>query len=381
MFAGSEGNRNSYQKLQEDVSKVQVRKRSRVWVCAAPAGRRSLPGRPGLRGGGQLAAPKGRRWAAVKCLTPERLIPWQNNQTSGHDFLLSDLFQGPSAPWTFFALMVLDLLGALLGSTTMITLIRVDPHPHSPMYFLLGQLSLVDLLCISTFVPQMAGTFSLGTIASHSWGVAFRCSSSQALWGPSACCWPSWLMTTMWPSATHCTTPILMCPRVCTLLVLMSWLGALLNASIHIIYTMNLPYCASRQIHHFFCEIPHLLKLVCADTSQYEKGIFVSGVIFLLPLIPAILASYGHILFTVLGMRSSLGLRKTLATCSSHLTVVSLFYGALIFKYFLPKSYHPPERDEVHSIFYTILTTTLNPLIYSLRNKDIARALRRLLRK
>ncbi|KAI5213032.1 Olfactory Receptor 14A16 [Manis pentadactyla] len=80
-------------------------------------------------------------------------------------------------------------------------------------------------------------------------------------------------------------------------------------------------------------------------------------------------------------MRSSLGLRKTLATCSSHLTVVSLFYGALIFKYFLPMSYHPPERDEVHSIFYTILTTTLNPLIYSLRNKDIARALRRLLRK
>ena len=93
------------------------------------------------------------------------------------------------------------------------------------------------------------------------------------------------------------------------------------------------------------------MKLVCADTSQYEKGVFVSGMIFLLLPISAILASYGRILFTVLGMRSSLGLRKTLATCSSHLTVMSLFYGAAIFKYFLPKSYHPPERDEVLSVF------------------------------
>nr|XP_017514514.2 olfactory receptor 2AJ1-like [Manis javanica] len=305
----------------------------------------------------------------------------QNNQTSGRDFLLSDLFQGTSAPWTFFALTMLDLLVALLGNTTIICLIRADPQLHSPMYFLLGQLSLMDLLYIFTFVPKMALDFLSGDHHISFVGCSIQMFLFTSLVG-TECLLLAVMAYDRYVAICHpLHYPILMRPRVCTLLVLTSWLGALLNASIHVIYTMNLPYCASRQIHHFFCEIPHLLKLVCADTSQYEKGVLVSGVIFLLPPISAILASYGRILFTVLGMRSSLGLRKTLATCSSHLTVVSLFYGAAIFKYFLPKSYHPPEWDEVLSIFYTILTPTLNPLIYSLRNKDIARALRTLLRK
>nr|XP_036850648.1 LOW QUALITY PROTEIN: olfactory receptor 2AK2-like [Manis javanica] len=305
----------------------------------------------------------------------------QNNQTSGCDFLLSDLFQGPSAPWTFFALTVLDLLGALLGSTTMITLIRADPQLHSPMYFLLDRLSLMDLLYISTFVPKMALDFLSGDNHISFLGCSIQMFLFTSLVG-TECLLLAVMAYDRYVVVFHpLHYAILMRPRVCTRLVLTSWLGALLNASIHVIYTMNLPDCASRQIHHFFCEIPRLLKLVCADTSQYEKGVFVSGVIFLLPPISAILASYGRILFIVLGMRSSLGLTKTLATCSSHLTVVSLFYRAAIFKYILPKSYHSPEQDEVLSVFYTILTPTLNPLIYSLRNKDIARALRRLLRK
>ncbi|XP_036759025.2 olfactory receptor 2T27-like [Manis pentadactyla] len=308
-------------------------------------------------------------------------MSWQNNQTSGRDFLLSDLFQGTSAPWTFFALTLLDLLGALLGNSTIIILIRADPHLHSPMYFLLGQLSLMDLLYISTFVPKMALDFLSGDHRISFFGCSVQMFLFTSLVG-TECLLLAVMAYDRYVAICHpLHYPILMSPKVCTLLVLTSWLGALLNASIHVVYTLTLPYCASRQIHHFFCEIPALLKLVCTDTSQYEKGIFVSGLIFFLSPFSAILASYGCILFTVLGMRLSLGLRKTLATCSSHLAVVSLFYGAAIIKYFLPKSYHPPEQEEVLSVFYTILTPTLNPLIYSLRNKDIARALRRLLRK
>nr|XP_036871939.1 olfactory receptor 2AG2-like [Manis javanica] len=308
-------------------------------------------------------------------------MSWQKNQTSGRGFLLSDLCQGPSAPRTFFALSLLELLAALLGSTTMITLIRAHPHLHSPTYFLLGQLSLMDLLYISTFVPKMALDFLSGDRCISFFGCSIQMFLFTTLMG-SECLLLAVMTYDRYVAICHpLHYPIRMRPKVCTLLVLTSWLGALLSASNHVVYTLTLPYCASRQIHHFFCEIPALLKLVCTDTSQYEKGIFVSGLIFFLSPFSAILASYGHILFTVLGMGSSLELRKTLGTCSSHLAVVSLFYGAAFIKYFLPKSYHSPEWDEVLSIFYTILTPTLNPLIYSLRNKDIARALRRLLRK
>ncbi|XP_004695472.1 PREDICTED: olfactory receptor 2AG2-like, partial [Condylura cristata] len=174
--------------------------------------------------------------------------------------------------------------------------------------------------------------------------------------------------------------PVLMRPRVCALLVLVTWLGAFFNALIHVAYTLTLPFCASREIHHFFCEIPALLKVVCADTSQYEKGIYVTAVIFLLPPISAILGSYGSILSTVLGMGSGQGLRKTLGTCSSHMTVVLLFYGAATIKYLLPKSYQSPVEEEVVSVFYTIITPMLNPLIYSLRNKDVTRAFKKVFR-
>ncbi|XP_004472385.4 olfactory receptor 2AG2-like [Dasypus novemcinctus] len=174
---------------------------------------------------------------------------------------------------------------------------------------------------------------------------------------------------------------ILMCPAVCASMVAGTWLGALFNALAHVIYTLNLPYCASREIHHFFCEIPALLKLVCADTSRYENGIYVSGVVFYLIPISYIMASYGQILFTVLRLESNLGMRKALATCSSHMIVLSLFYGTAIFKYFLPKAYHTAEQDEIVSVFYTIVTPMLNPLIYSLRNKDVTQALRKVLGK
>ncbi|XP_004456942.4 olfactory receptor 2AG2-like [Dasypus novemcinctus] len=172
---------------------------------------------------------------------------------------------------------------------------------------------------------------------------------------------------------------ILMRPSVCAYMVAGTWLGALLNALFHGIYTLNLPYCASREIHQFFCEISALLKLVCADITLYENGIFISGVVFLLIPISVTMTSYGQIISTVSRLGSNIGMRKALATCSSHMIVVALFYGTAIFMYFIPKAYHTAEQDEVVSLFYTILTPMVNPLIYSLRNKDVAGALKKVL--
>ncbi|XP_037364200.1 olfactory receptor 2T27-like [Talpa occidentalis] len=305
----------------------------------------------------------------------------QNNQTSGTDFILLDLFHVTQAPWILFGITMLVFLVALFGNSIIIILIWADPFLHSPMYFLLSQLSLMDLFYISTFVPKMALDFLSGDHHISFIGCGFQLFLFMTLVA-AECLLLAFMAYDRYVAICHpLRYPILMRPMVCVLLVLVSWMGALLNALIHVIYTLTLPYCASREIHHFFCEIPALLKLVCANTSQYENGLFVSGIIFLIPPISAILGSYGSILSTVLGIKSSLGLRKTLATCSSHMTVVFLFYGAAIIKYLLPKSYHFPELDEVVSVFYTILTPMLNPLIYSLRNKDVTRALRRVLRK
>ena len=205
-------------------------------------------------------------------------MAWQNNQTSGRSFLLSDLLQGPSAPRTFFALSLLELLAALLGSTTMITLIRAHPHLHSPTYFLLGQLSLMDLLYISTFVPKMALDFLSGDHLISFFGCSTQMFLFTTLMG-SECLLLAVMAYDRYVAICHpLHYPIRIRPKVCTLLVLTSWLGALLNALIHVIYTLNLPYCASREIHHFFCEIPALLKLVCILTLPNMKKVFLSAV-------------------------------------------------------------------------------------------------------
>ncbi|XP_054547680.1 olfactory receptor 2T27-like [Talpa occidentalis] len=303
-----------------------------------------------------------------------------SNQTSGSDFILLDLFHSTPVPWVLFTLTLLDFLVALFGNTIIIILIWADPLLHTPMYFLLSQLSLMDLLYICTFVPKMALVFLSGDHRISFVGCSFQMFLFYLLAGSEFLLLAVMAYDRYVAICQPLRYPILMRPRVCVLLVLVTWLGSVLNALFHTIYTLTFPYCASREIHHFFCEIPVLLKVACADTSRYEKIVFVCAVIFFIPPVSAILCSYGRILVTVLGMGSGQALRKTLATCSSHMIVVLLFYGAAIFTYLLPKSYHSPEQDEAVSVFYTIITPMLNPLIYSLRNKDVTRAFRKVFR-
>ncbi|KAM4862008.1 olfactory receptor 2M3-like [Thomomys bottae] len=266
---------------------------------------------------------------------------------------------------------------SLFGNSAMIFLIRVDSRLHIPMYFLLSQLSLTDLLYICTTVPKMVFNFLSGQKSISFLGCGFFL--FMLLMGVE-CLLLAVMAYDRYVAVCHpLHYSILMRPTVSASMVTGTWLCALLNALAHVTYTMNLPYCSSRQIHHFFCEISALLRLVCMDTSLYENSLFISGIVFLLFPILAILASYGKILSTVVGLRSNLGKRKALTTCSSHVIVVSLFYGTAISKYFLPKAYHSAEQDEVNSIFYTILTPMLNPLIYSLRNKEVAGAFRKVL--
>ncbi|KAM6224123.1 olfactory receptor 2T27-like [Rhynchocyon petersi] len=302
-----------------------------------------------------------------------------SNQTTVIDFVLVGLFHNIQAPKLLFTFIFLVFLIALVGNTVMIILIWLDTRLHTPMYFLLSQLSFMDLLYSSTFVPKIAIDFLSGKNAISFIDCGIQMFLFTALVG-AECLLLAVMAYDRYVAICHpLHYSILMRPAVYGFMLIGSWLGALTNALIHVIYTLNLPYCASREIHHFFCEIPALLKLVCADTSLYENTLFISCAVFLVIPISAILFSYGKILSTVLGLGSHSGRKKALATCSSHMIVVSLFYGTAIMKYFLPKAYHTAEQDEVISIFYTILTPMLNPLIYSLRNKEVASALRKIL--
>ncbi|XP_004463589.1 olfactory receptor 2T2-like [Dasypus novemcinctus] len=303
------------------------------------------------------------------------------NQTTGRDFVLLGLFHHIQAPNFLFSIIFLMFLVTLAGNIMMIILIWLDSKLHTPMYFLLSQLSIMDLVYSSTIVPKIITDFLSGKNNISFINCGIQLFLFTTLIG-SECLLLAVMAYDRYVAICHpLQYSILLRPTVCVSMVAGSWLGALLNAMVHVIYTLNLPYCTSREIHHFFCEIPALLKIVCADTSHYENGLYISGVVFLLIPLSGIMISYRQILSAVLRLESKFGMRKALATCSSHMIVVSLFYGASIIMYFLPKAYHTAQQDEVVSVFYTILTPMLNPLIYSLRNKEVGGALRKMLRR
>ncbi|XP_012871023.1 PREDICTED: olfactory receptor 2T29-like [Dipodomys ordii] len=171
--------------------------------------------------------------------------------------------------------------------------------------------------------------------------------------------------------------PVLLSCKACLVLALGCWVLGSVDGFMLTPVTMTFPFCKSREIHHFFCEVPAVLKLSCSDTSLYKTLMYLCCVLMLLIPVTVISTSYALVLLTVHRMKSAEGRKKALATCSSHMTVVLLFYGAAIYTYMLPSSYHTPEKDMVVSVFYTILTPVLNPLIYSLRNSSVTRALKK----
>ncbi|XP_027622860.1 olfactory receptor 2T27 [Tupaia chinensis] len=245
------------------------------------------------------------------------------------------------------------------------------------MYFLLSQLSLMDILYISTIVPKMLADQATGQRA-----ISFAGCTAQHFLYLTLAGAEFFLLGLMsydrYVAICHpLRYPVLMSRKVCLLIVAADWLGGSADGFLLTPVTMQFPFCASREINHFFCEVPALLKLSCTDTSAYETAMYVCCILMLLIPFSVISASYTRILTTVYRMSEAEGRKKAVATCSSHMVVVSLFYGAATYTYVLPHSYHTPAKDKAVSAFYTILTPMLNPLIYSLRNKDVTGALKK----
>ncbi|KAB0361386.1 olfactory receptor 2AJ1-like [Muntiacus reevesi] len=302
------------------------------------------------------------------------------NHTFSNDFILLGLFTSSQASLVFFSFIFTIFVLTVTENTVMILIIHRELRLHTPMYFLLSHLSFMDILHISNIVPKMITDFLSGskTISFAACGVQIFL--SLTLLG-GECLLLAAMSYDRYVAICHpLRYPMLMNDYVSVLMAGGAWFVGIINSIVHTAYTLHFPFCGSRAIDHFFCEVPAMLVLSCVDTTHYERGVYVSGIIFLLIPSSLIFASYVQILLTVLQMKSSEAWKKSFSTCFFHMIVVIMYYGPFIFTYMRPKKYHTPGQDKFLAIFYTILTPSFNPIIYSFRNKDVLEALKNMLK-
>uniref|UniRef100_A0A8C3W704 Olfactory receptor n=1 Tax=Catagonus wagneri TaxID=51154 RepID=A0A8C3W704_9CETA len=297
------------------------------------------------------------------------------------DFILLGLFNHTGNSFLFVAI-AMSFSVALMGNLVLILLIRLDTRLHSPMYFLLShQLSFIDLNYISTIVPKMAYNYLSGNKSISFIGCGAQSFFFLTLGGAEALLLASMSYDRYVAICFPLHYPIRISRRVCVLMIIGSWIMGSINSCAHTIYILHIPYCQSRAINHFFCDVPAMLTLACTDTWIHEYTVFVSTVLFLLMPFIGIACSYGRVLFAVCHMRSDEGKKKAYSTCSTHLTVVTFYYAPFAYTYLRPKFLRAPTEDKALAVFYTILTPMLNPIIYSLRNKEVMRALGRAIQR
>ncbi|XP_037695562.1 olfactory receptor 2D3-like [Choloepus didactylus] len=305
----------------------------------------------------------------------------EENHTHVTDFVFLGLAQDPQTQELLFVLFLIIYLLTVLGNLLIIVLIHIDSRLHTPMYFFLRNLSFADLCFSTTTVPQVLVHFLVKRKT-----ISFAGCSMQMvvllLVGSTECALLAVMSYDRYVAVCkplHYST--IMTRWVCVQLALGSWATGAFVSLVDTTFTLCLPYQGNNKINHYFCEPPALLNLASADTYNAEMAIFVMGVVILLAPVSLILGSYGNIISTVIRMQSGEGRVKSFSTCGSHLTVVVLFYGSAIFAYMRPNSKIMNEKDKMISVFYSAVTPMLNPIIYSLRNKAVTGALRRITAK
>ncbi|KAM4848618.1 olfactory receptor-like protein OLF2 [Urocitellus parryii] len=263
----------------------------------------------------------------------------------------------------------------LIANLGMIWLIKVDPRLHTPMYYFLSNLSFCDICYSSTVSPKMLADF-----LSEQKRIPYDfCAIQMYFFGAFADVECLMLAVMAYDRYIAICNPLLytiaMSRRICTQLVAVAYIVGLVDSAIHTCLTFRLSFCNSNVINHFFCDIPPLLALSCSDTSINEIVMFTFiGCVVGLSIV-TVLLSYSYIITTIFRMNSAEGRRKAFSTCASHLTAVAIFHGTLLFMYFRPSSSYSMDTDKMASVFYTVVIPMLNPLIYSLRNKDVKGAL------
>ncbi|KAF7482055.1 hypothetical protein GHT09_006648 [Marmota monax] len=307
---------------------------------------------------------------------PKNVKP--QNLTSISEFLLLSLSEDPYLQPVLFGLFLSMYLVTVLGNLLIILAVSSDSHLHTPMYFFLSSLSLADICFISTTVPKM-----IVDIQTHSRAISYVGCLTQMSFFLIFGCMDDMLLTVMaydrFVAICHpLQYSIIMNPRLCTILVLMSFLISLLDSQIHTLIALQFAYFKDVEISNYFCHPSQILNLACFDSFNRNIVIYFIGAIFGFLPVSGILLSYSKIFSSILRIPSSGGKYKAFSTCGSHLAVVCLLYGAGIVEYLGSVMSHSPQNSVVASVMYTVVTPMLNPFIYSLRNRDIKSALRRL---
>nr|XP_051683410.1 olfactory receptor 1094-like [Oryctolagus cuniculus] len=280
-----------------------------------------------------------------------------------------------------FLLFLGIYLFTLIGNLGLVILVIGNSQLHNPMYYFLSVLSSLDA-CYSTVVtPKMLVNF-----LSEDKSISYYGCATQMLLFVSFGSTESFLLAAMaYDRYVAIYNPLLysvsMSPRVYVPLIIASYAGGILHATLHTVATFSLSFCASNEIRHVFCDIPPLLAISCSDThiNQLLLFYFVGSIEIVTILI--VLVSYGFILLAIVRMRSAEGRQKVFSTCGSHLTGVSIYHGTILFMYVRPNPNSASQHDMIVSIFYTIVIPMLNPIIYSLRNKDVKQAMKKCLRE
>uniref|UniRef100_G3ULF3 G-protein coupled receptors family 1 profile domain-containing protein n=1 Tax=Loxodonta africana TaxID=9785 RepID=G3ULF3_LOXAF len=297
-----------------------------------------------------------------------------NNESLGGDFILVGFSDQPQLEKILLVVVLISYLLTLMGNTAIILVSSLDPKLHTPMYYFLTNLSFVDLCLTTTIVPQLLWNLHGPTKTITPIGCAIQLYMALALGSTSA------LLAVM-AYAAVCRPlhyAIVMHPQLCQSLVGVAWLSGVGNTLIQGTITLWLPLCGNQRIYHFMCEVPAMIKLACVDIHANEVQLFMASLVLLLLPLALILVSYGYIAQAVMRIRSAQAWGKALGTCGSHLSVVSLFYGTITAVYIHPNSSYAHRQGKFITLLYTVVTPTLNPLIYTLRNKDVKGALKRL---
>ncbi|XP_075050045.1 olfactory receptor 5V1-like [Mixophyes fleayi] len=294
-----------------------------------------------------------------------------SNQTSPDRFILLGLANVLYLQVICFLMFLLMYIITLSGNILLIIVVRTNPKLHSPMYFFLCNLSIIDIGFTSSIVPiilinTLAKDRSISLL-----GCAAQMFFSLAL-GTTECII---LAVMSYDRFVAICRPLhyhnIMNKTMCFYLTVIPWSVGFINSFIHVVLTFQLPFCRSHHVNHFFCEVPPFLRMSCRDTWLNVTAMYISAAIIGVCSFSLTLISYVHIIATIMKKHYSQGRHKAFSTCASHLNVVTLYYGTIMFMYLRPHSTNSHETDKVVSIFYTTVTPMLNPFLYSMRNKNV----------
>ncbi|XP_069486140.1 olfactory receptor 5AP2-like [Ambystoma mexicanum] len=301
------------------------------------------------------------------------------NQTLVTEFILVGLTDDPALQVLLFVLFLIVYMITLLGNVGIVLVIRISPLLHTPMYFFLSYLSFTDVCYSSAITPNMLVNFLREKKSISLMGCA-----AQMYFFASLATIENLLLAVMaYDRYVAICHPLLystiMRNRFCLQLVILVYICGYSTALIHTVFTLRLTFCGSNVINHFYCDVPPVLSLACVNAYQSKAVIFALAVLLGTSSLSVTLMSYIYIICTILKIRSAQGRRKAFSTCASHLTVVALFYVTVLFIYLRPPSSYSETQNKVVSVFYTVVIPMLNPIIYSLRNREVKEALRKVI--